>query len=127
MDIQKNSLERRKDNRYEVQEEIFAAVPSNYLIGQVKNISRGGLAFAYIDLKDQIVNRPVMDIFSKDNYFYLKEITLKVVSEMDIENRVPCSSVSMKQICGEFAELTEYQKSRLDIFLQNLNATEAVC
>lgn len=55
--------DRRKHKRYEVQGGTFAAVPSNYLVGQVKNISRGGLAFNCIASCEQDFTMPVLDIF----------------------------------------------------------------
>jgi hypothetical protein len=122
-----NIDERRKHKRYNVQQGTFAVLPSNYLIGQIKNISRGGVSFSCIAAGRQSYGIPVLEIFSKDNNFYLREIPFKVISEIDVENHVPCSSLQMKKISGEFAKLTEYQKSQLDFFLQNLSATEAKC
>ena len=122
-----NINERRKYKRHDLQEGTFAAVLSNYLIGQVKNISREGIAFTYVDLEDQIFSRDEMEIFSDDNNFFLKKIPFKVVSNIDMEIHVPYTTPPIKQISGEFAELTGYQKSQLDIFLQNLATTEAFC
>ena len=122
-----NIDERRKHKRHNLQHGTFAALPSNYMIGQIKNISMGGVSFTCIESGRQSYSIPVLEIFSKDNNFYLREIPFRVVSEIDLENHVPCSSQQMRQISVKFAELTEYQKSQLDIFLQNLAATEAVC
>lgn len=117
--------DRRKHKRYSVQEGAFAALPSNYLVGQLKNISQGGASFTCIASVKQSCRMPVLEIFSKDNGFYLREIPFKVVSETDVEDHVPCSSLQMKKICGEFADLTEYQKSQLDYFLQHFTKAEA--
>ena len=67
----------------------------------------------------------VLEIFSKDDDFYLREIPFKIVSDNYVENHIPYSSLPLKQISGEFAELTEYQKSQLDYFLQSFTAAEA--
>jgi hypothetical protein len=125
MNNQKSSPERRKDKRYNLQGGTFAALPSNYLVGQVKNISRRGLAFTYIDLGNQTVNRPVMEIFSKENEFYLREVPFKIVSKTEVRDHISFSSIRMKQIGGEFVDLTENQISQLDYFLQNVAAAEA--
>jgi hypothetical protein len=121
-----NTDERRKHKRLNLQQGTFAALPSKYLIGKIKNISKGGVSFTCIASGRQSDSISVLEIFSKDNNFYLREIPFKVVSEIDVENHVPCSSVPLKQIGGEFAELTSFQKSQLDFFLQNLAATEAL-
>lgn len=117
--------ERRKHKRYVVQEGAFAAIPSNYLVGQIKDISRGGISFYCIASGEQDFNMPVLEIFSKENDFYLREIPFKIVLEVEEDNQVPCSSLQMKQISGEFGELTENQMSQLDFFLQNVAAAEA--
>jgi hypothetical protein len=118
-------MDRREHKRYEVQEGAFAALPSNYLVGQIRNISKGGISFTCLASGKQEFNMPILEIFSKDNDFYLREIPFKPVSEIDIEDRVPSSSMQLKQISGEFTELTENQISQLDYFLQNYTATEA--
>jgi hypothetical protein len=120
-----NMDERRKHKRYNVQQGTFAAFSSNYLVGQIKNISMGGVSFYCIASSRKSNSNTVLEIFSKDINFYLRKISFKVISEIDVGTHIPWSSLPMKQISGEFAELTEYQKAQLDFFLQNLTATEA--
>jgi hypothetical protein len=117
--------ERRKHKRYNVKQGAFAALPSIYLIGQIKNISMGGVSFACIASGPKCYRIPVLEIFSKDKNFYLRKIPFNVVSEFYVENHVPCSSLQMKQISGEFAELTEPQKAQLDFFLKYIAANGA--
>jgi hypothetical protein len=116
--------DRRKHKRYSIQQGAFAALPSNYLIGQIKNLSQGGVSFTCFASGRQSYSMPVLEIFSKDDGFYLREIPFKVVSEIDVEEHVPCSSLQMKQISGEFADLTDYQESQLDYFLQKFTKAE---
>ena len=85
----------------------------------------GGVSFTCIASSIQSDGVPELEIFSKDNNFYLRDIQFKVVSEIDVEKQESFSSLQMKQICGEFSELTEYQKSQLDIFLQNLALSDS--
>ena len=118
--------ERRNYKRYNVQDGAFVALHSNHLIGRIKDISKGGVSFTCISTGMISYDISKLEIFSKDNNFYLKEIPFKVVLETDMENHVPFSSLPMKQISGKFTELTEYQRSRLESFLQNIAATEAV-
>ena len=117
--------DRRKHKRFKVKNGAFATVPSNYLVGKLENISKGGVSFTCLDSGRQSTSMPVLEIFSKDDGFYLKEIPFKVVSNTDVENNVPCSSLQMKQISGEFADLTEYQRSQLDYFIQHFTYAEA--
>ena len=118
--------ERRSYKRYNAQEGAFVALHSNHQIGRIKDISKGGVSFTCISSGLVRYDISVLEIFSKNNNFYLKEVPFKVVSEINMENNIPCSSLPMKQISGKFAELTEYQNSQLDSFLQNIAATETV-
>jgi len=120
-----NKDDRRRHKRYTMQDGIFAAIPSKFLVGQVKNISKGGVSFTYIATEKIIDSRPSLEVFSKDKGFYLREIPFKIVSEIDVEDYMPFSSLPMKRIAGEFVELTEHQKSQLDLFIQNFAAAEA--
>jgi hypothetical protein len=117
--------DRRKHKRFKVKDGAFATVPSNYLVGKIENISKGGVSFTCLDSGKQSSSMPVLEIFSKDDGFYLKEIPFKLVSDTDLENHVPCSSLQMKQISGEFANLTEYQMSQLDYFIHHFTNAEA--
>jgi len=95
-----NKEERRKHKRYNVQQGTFAALSSNYLVGQIKNISMGGVSFYCIASGWKSYSMTVLEIFSKDDKFYLQKIPFKVLSEIDVENQVPFSSLQMKQISG---------------------------
>jgi len=107
----------RKHLRYKVREGIFAAFSTNSLVGQVKNISKGGVSFTYIATEKSIDKNLELEIFTSDTRIYLKSIPFRVVSDTEAENHVPCSSLQMRQIRGAFIELTEDQKSQLDQFL----------
>ena len=116
--------DRRKHKRYKLPEGTFAALQSSYLVGQIINLSLGGVSFRCISSGRRGFNGSILEIFSRDNHFYLKKIPFKVVSEIDLENQVPFSSIQMKQISGKFSGLTEYQKSQLDYFLRTYTRTE---
>ena len=120
-----NIDDRRKHERYTVTDRIFAAIPSDFLVGQVKNISKGGVSFTCIATERKIDRKPALEIFSKDKGFYLREIPFRVVSETYVLNQNPCSSLQMKNIAGEFVELTEHQECQLDLFLKNFASAEA--
>ena len=60
----------------------------------------------------------VMVIFTIDR-FYSREIPCKAVSDLEIEDSPPFSSISMRRCGVQFGELTQEQESQLDYFLQN--------
>ena len=117
--------ERRKHQRYNAPENSFAVLLSDNLIGPIDNLSLGGVSFTCIACSKQRYGKNTLEMFSKDRNFYLREIPFKVVSEVDLENQMPLISVQMKQISGEFIELSEYQSSQLEFFIQNFAAIDS--
>lgn len=111
--------ERRIHRRYKVKAQAFAALVSHYLIGQIKNISKGGISFTCIASVKPDSRTFEIEIFTQDDKFHLREIPFKIVSETDVEDRIPSSSLQKKQINGVFLELTDDQVSQLEYFLDN--------
>ena len=111
--------ERRIHRRYKVKAQAFAALASHYLIGQIKNISKGGISFTCIASVKPDSRTFEIEIFTQDEKFHLREIPFKIVSELDVEDRIPSSSLQKKQINGVFLELTDDQVSQLEYFLDN--------
>jgi len=111
--------ERRIHRRYKVKAQAFAALASHYLIGQIKNISKGGISFTCIASVKPDSRTFEIEIFTQDEKFHLREIPFKIVSELDVEDRIPSSVLQKKQINGVFLEMTDDQVSQLEEFLQN--------
>lgn len=111
--------ERRIHRRYKVKAQAFAALASHYLIGQIKNISKGGISFTCIASVKPDSRTFEIEIFTQDDKFHLREIPFKIVSEVDVEDRIPSSALQKKQFNGVFLELTDSQVSQLEYFLDN--------
>ncbi|MDF1590625.1 MAG: PilZ domain-containing protein [Desulfobacterales bacterium] len=111
--------ERRIHRRYKVKAQAFAALASHYLIGQIKNISKGGISFTCIANVKPDSQTFEIEIFTQDDKFHLREIPFKIVSAVDVEDRIPSSALQKKQINGVFLELTDSQVSQLEYFLDN--------
>ena len=79
MSNKKDSTEKRKHERFKVKGGAFAAVTSDdNKIGQIKNISKGGLALQYLSSSPQSKGIVEIDIFSKVDDFYLKELNIYI-------------------------------------------------
>ncbi len=114
------TAEKRKHNRLEAQEDAYIALVNGSMkVGQILNISKGGLAFSYISKEAQLTGWHKMKIFLSSRRFYLKEIPFKVISDFCLDSKTPYSTVLMKQCSGQFGELTNQQRSRLDHFIAN--------
>jgi len=105
----KKITDRREHRRFKAREGSFAALKPSQAVGEITNISKGGLAVHYA-LYDRIVTT---------DHFHLKKIPCKTVSDFEIEESLPDSSISMRRCGLQFGGLTEEQKSQLDYFLHN--------
>ena len=114
----KGIAEKRIYKRYKIKDDAYAAIFSNSpKMGQIINISKGGLAFRYVADVEQITGSFKIEIFISGNGFYLKNIPFQTISDFYIDNQVPCSNVIIKQCGGQFGELTRNQTSQLDYFI----------
>ena len=113
-------VEQRRYERFMVQEGAFAALKSDsVIIGQLINISKGGLSFSYVANGLKIGNTLQVDIFLEGNGFCLKEVPFLTVSDFYMENKVPFSTIVIKQCGGQFGEMNHNQISQIDYFIEN--------
>ncbi len=116
----KNQPDRRKHNRFVVREGAFAVMAPGFKnMGQIKNISKGGLAYRYVANEATVDDLLKLDIFLSNKDFYFNNIPFKTVSILDEISEFPYSSISMKQCCIQFGQLDRDQKHMLDYFILN--------
>ena len=119
------TVERRKYKRFLVQEGAYALLKNNSSkLGQIKNISRGGLAISYIVDEDQMNESFKVDIFIGKKGYCLKDVPSKKVSDLHIDNRLPFSTFSIRQARIQFNELNPSQLSQLDNFIRDYTTGE---
>lgn len=129
-------IERRKHKRIKVKEGVFAVIrgPSGRLdhftemsmgeiavsvyksnpvkLGQIKNISAGGLAFHYIPAKSSLDGPFELDILMTEKNIYLHNVPFEIISDEKIEkNRV--QTVPVKRTSLRFVNLSDQQLSKL--------------
>jgi hypothetical protein len=116
--------EQRKDKRFQVPKDAFAALGPDYIkVGQIINISMGGLAFRYLG-SEQPSNASELDIFLAGRAFYLYKLPFATVWDL-VTGEKPFNSIKMK-VCGlKFGELTQSQISELQYFIQDYAVGEA--
>jgi hypothetical protein len=112
-------IERRKHRRFSVSGDVFIALRPHYgKVGKVVDISLGGLAFAYMANGKSPSRSFELDIFSADRTFCLQSVPFRAISDFE-RDRIPFSSVKMRRSGMQFGNLTPYQKSQLELFIQN--------
>jgi hypothetical protein len=117
MSNMKEIVNQRRYARFRVPKDAFAALGPDYIkVGQIINISMGGLAFRYL-ASEGPSNASELDIFLAGRVFYLYKLPFETVRDF-VTNEMPFSSTNMK-VCGlQFGGLTDKQKSDLRYFIQ---------
>jgi len=118
-------VERRRHKRFKVRDGAFVVLmPPSTKLGQIIDISSGGLAFRYLSMEERSKeersnNLSNLDIFLTDNSFYLEEVPVINVSDFQIAGKFPFSSITTRRQGVQFRELTHNQISRLEYFIRN--------
>jgi len=113
-----NIPERRKHQRFKVREGLFAALEPSNAVGEITDISEGGLTVQYA-LYDRFSEVPSeVTIVSSTDPFHLKELSCRTVSDFCLKE-VPFSSILVRRFGLQFKDLTKEHKSQLDYCLKN--------
>jgi len=116
----KGVIEKRKHKRFRSKEFAYAAFRSqNMKIGQIVDISKGGLAFHYIADGDQINGARELEIYLAVNGFHMEAVPFNTVSDFVLPNEFPLSTVIMRRRGVQFGGLTKFQKTQLGYLLEN--------
>jgi len=94
-------------------------------LGQVIDISKGGLAFRYIDIGERPGRSLDLDITIKNNGFHLENIRFESLSDIKATKQFPFSSTKMRRRGGKFSQLNHEQLSHLEYFIQNYTTGKA--
>lgn len=120
----KGRLEKRKYHRYLAREgAIVALKPHARILGQMIDISLGGLAFRYIESNQKPDNPTDLIILVAQDRFRLDKIPFKTVSDQEIANTVSFSSIRMRRRNVEFGNLSIIQESAVKDFIINHTIT----
>lgn len=116
----KRRVERRKHKRFQAPKGLFAGFRPGYTkMGSVVDMNARGLAFRYVGGKDH-VSGTCMDIFMIGDVFHLGEVSVKVISDVEV-----LGGKSSIRRCGvQFGELTDIQRFQLQKFIQDCTAGE---
>lgn len=125
----KRTIERRKHKRYKAVEGAYAAIsPHSHKLGQVIDISMGGLSFKYIDTTSDDVEfeQPSEEsIFLSSMGYYVGDLPFKTISDYEITNAPSFSSMKIRKRHVQFTDLSFKQLFDLDYYLRN-NVSEQV-
>ena len=122
MNDKQKRIERRKHERFGVQEDAYAMItPLSHKKGEIIDISKGGVALRYIpDEKQPRLSTEIdlfLHIFLEDISFCLLRLPIKTISDTPIED--DASPGVARRRCVQFHALSQMQTSELEFFMQN--------
>ncbi len=119
----KRTIERRKNRRFKAVEGAYAAVsPNSHKLGQILDISMGGLAFKYIDTSNGESKKeqsPEETIFLSSMGYYVGDLPFKTISDYEVTNAPSFSSMKVRKRHVQFSDLSFKQLFDLDYYLKN--------
>ena len=118
-------VERRKHKRFHVQDGAHAVLGTHYaeLLGQIIDISRGGVSFRYVAGEKPSSGSFELDISLAN--FYLRKVPFKNISDFEISNEFFLGSIPIRRRGIHFGELTHNQMSKLEYFIHKHTTREA--
>jgi hypothetical protein len=125
----KRTVERRKNKRYKATEGAYAAIsPKSRKLGQIIDISMGGLCFKYIDTSsadDQDEQLPEETVFLSSMGYYVGDLPFKTIDDYEVTNMPSFGSMKVRKRHVQFKDLSLKQLFDLDYYLRN-NVAEQV-
>ncbi len=120
MTERKQLVERRKHKRFKVPRDAFVAIRPHYAeVGQITDVSMGGLGFHCLATEEPSSEESELDIFLSGRAFWLYRVPFRTIWSVEIAGRTPLTSVPMRQSGVQFGELTPNQRSELESFIEN--------
>jgi hypothetical protein len=111
--------------RFKVKNRAFAVLRNHVSrLGQIMDISRGGLALKYLADQGRVNGTFHLDIFSSGRGFLLKGIPFTVVSDFETDQDVPFGSVEVRRCGVRFGQLMDNQAILLQYFIDNHTRAE---
>jgi hypothetical protein len=95
------------------------------IVGQIVDISPGGLMFFYIAGEDGSHESFKLDIVLAGHRFRLDHIPFKTVSDTDMTEPSAFTPMTMRQQRAQFGMLTDFQQAQLEYFIQNYAKSKA--
>ena len=94
-------------------------------VGQLIDISKSGLALLYTPKEEGLPNYSELGIFLFGDNLFIDQIPFRTVSDIELANEIPFSTVTYRRNGVQFEELTPHQTAKLYYFLLNHTLGEA--
>ena len=113
-------IERRKHKRFKVKERVFVEFSVNPIkVGEMIDISAGGLSFRYIDNGEMIQKSLEIKIYYSQSGFASERMAVRNVWDAIIKPKFSIGIIKTRRRGAYFENLTLTQKSQIEYLIQN--------
>ena len=117
--MQQEGVERRKYNRFRVPLGMFLSfTPDDSRLGEVIDISMGGLAYRYLATGKELNRARRLNIFLTEHEFYMNDVVFETVSDFRTWH-IRFTPVTVRRSGVQFGALTHSQLSGLQYLIEN--------
>ena len=110
----KDVTERRVHLRYRVSEGVFAVLNASMLmVGQVIDVSMGGIAYIYIANEKSPQGSFTLDILISGEGYHLRSVPCRIISDTPALSAYSFTSVPMRRQGIQFETLGQKERARL--------------
>jgi hypothetical protein len=121
----KERVERRKHKRFQVDNGALVILGWYYeKVGRIIDISKGGIAFRYTPTEEEQNGSDLAIVLSETN-FYLDEVSNKTITDFELADKTPITSVNARRRGVQFTNPTDSQKAQIEFFINNYTNREA--
>jgi hypothetical protein len=112
-------FEQRAHKRHRTRSGAFAVIknPDRAIIGEIIDISKGGLAFKYME-NGGYAAQSKMDILFSGHGLQIKGVPFKSVSDVSIKDFPAFSSIRMRRGSIQFIDLEKIHTTQLNLFIE---------
>ncbi len=112
-------VERRQNKRFQANEGLFIVTePYTSVHGRIIDISKGGLAFQYIESRDRPDKRFKLSIFLKKHGFLIENVNVETVSDIEITYFSQITFLSLRRCGVRFVGLKKKQVLQLENIIE---------
>jgi hypothetical protein len=118
--MMEDGTDKRRFRRLSPKEDAFALLKNHTSsVGQIINVSRGGLAFKYLADEIPADEGWELDVFLASQGFLWKGVPHRTILDIEMAPESPFSSVRMRRRAVAFQNLTDEHVSRLESLLDH--------
>ncbi len=115
---EREPVQRRRHERFEAQDGAFASLsPQFAVLGQIVNISKGGLAFRYVASRPRSKESNRLDILLTDGSFFVDKLPFDSIWDIAIPQDFSLGPITFWHCGVKFGQLESTQKLDLEYFI----------